>query len=1654
MSNVARAPKQWQLTKHETVNSFENWRQNLMYILALDPNFAPYLADGVTWLKKTAANPARGFEDDGQNVAVASRKTAAQKNATVELMLGQIANYCCVISRNSIIKGSTSLPDIWQKIRQHYGFQSTGAHFLDLADIKMLVDERPEDLYQRLMAFFEDNLLTASSGIKHHGEPVQADEDLTPTLENTVVFVWLQLVHPGLPNLVKQKYGSELRNKSLASLKPEISQALTSLLDELRSIEDTRAARLTDDARIAKSDSTFYPRRFTRSKSGSRPQTGSTRQCSLCKRLGRSYTSHNLLNCRFLTESDKQDIVRSRLVLEEDHTSDDDDITEGTCVDDPPLALLDSPSARRVDVVQSPYMNTYFQHHPVRVTLDTGATSNMISSSFAKRIKLPMSPANQRARQADGITPLDVLGEVHCRLTRGDHSFQLDALVVKQLDVDVLAGNPFLVTNDIATRPAKNQVVIRGSEIVNYGPSCSGESTIRRTQAYVLRGPPASTVVLPGEYIEFHTPPQCDPDLEWAIEPRLDSKSNGDAQPERAWPPPQVAPSIDHKIRLTNATQDPITVPKHDHVCQIRAITTPTSDSTVVHNPSQTSQPTPPSIDKPYSTHVCIDPDGILSDATKDKFRQANLAYDDVFRPSITKYNGASGKIESVVNMGPTLPPQRKGRVPQYNRNTLVELQDKCDNLETYGVLAKPEEVGVTVEYLNPSFLIRKPNGGSRLVTSFGEVGQYSKPQPSLMPDVGSVFRNIANWEVIIKSDLLKAFYQIPLARKSMKYCGIVTPFKGIRVYTRCAMGMPGSETCLEELMSRILGNQIQNGTVAKIADDLFVGGHDEQEALHNWTEVLQILHRNNITLSADKTIICPKSTNILGWIWTQGTLSASPHRVTALATVDPPTTVQGLRSFVGAYKVLSRVLRGYSDLLNPLDRATAGKQSRDKINWSDDLLAAFKEAQLALRSCKTITIPRPSDTLWVVTDGSVKKCGIAATLYAGRGSKLLLAGFFNAKLKRHQVTWLPCEIEALCISAAVKHFAPFIIQSSEPTQVLTDSKPCVQAYDRLCRGEFSASSRVTTFLSTVSRYHAHVRHIAGIANLPSDYTSRHPPTCTDRSCQICTFIQQDQDSVIRSLTVQEVIQGSTRMPFTSRAAWLATQQECGDLRRTHAYLQQGTRPTKKMTRIPDVKRYLKDVTIASDGMLIVRVDIPFQPTRERIVVPRQVLEGLITAIHIRFNHPSPHQTRQVFNRYFFALDADKAINTVGSACHFCSALKKVPTHLHPQTSNPPPDHIGVSFAADVMKRQRQLVFILRETITSYTLTSFIPSEKHSDLRDTILILCAEVKSLCDAPISIRVDPAPGFCALVNDPVLRKHNISLDVGNSKNPNKNPVAENAIQELGRECLNITPEGGPLSPVTLALATANINSRLRSSGLSARELWTQRDQITGEQLPITDRQIILSKHFSRTQNHGSSAVSKSGGKTKGPEPSLRIGDLVFLYGDGDKTHARDKYIVTDVQQDRCKVRKFTMSQYRSKVYDVPITSCYPVSPTALTHPPNTPIRDLYDSDTDTDQTAEQHVQDSTSSNELYHVDLYQHAPPPVTSHLPELPCDIVAPPETVTPPETVQHPETVAHPEPDGVPVDKCAPGDPCAPRRSTRTKRPPKWQREQDTWELS
>jgi len=1137
-----RPPKQWVLSEAENITSYANWQSNMLYHLSLCNDFAQFLE--TDWEKQPAIN--RGLTNDGAEIAEGNRKNAVQKKIILERMLGLIAQFAPSLLRNDIIKRSTSLSWIWQRIRRHYSFSQSEVNFLSLHTIKRKDDERYETFYQRIAAHLEDNLLTVTSGLQHDGEFPAEDEVMSPTTERLAVYMWLSLIDQRLPAYVARVYAHDLQSKTLKDIQPLLSESMDSLLGEIAAQEDIQIhySRSSYKAR-------YSPKPFLKSNpSALQSQANSAKNCTICKAAGRKSQGHNVASCWFLSKFEKLEIAKALQVTVND-VNDESDTTDGNQVNRVIHNEQEVPvtTVQKVECDTSPFFYAFYRHHSCHVVVDTGATSSIISRSFLKAVGITPRSTLHSARSADK-SKLDVQGEVHIVLQFAGLDLPLTALVIDTLESDILAGIPFCKQNDVHIHSKAESITI-GDINVPYGAKDIGKTyNINYAESFILRND-SPKVVMPGEFVEVYADQLKPFDGEVSIEPRIESPLSGSFTP--------------------------------------KYLTTPLL------------LPQGPSSSK-FSESVVVDPDGQLSSTDRLCFIETNKLFDNVFSTSLGCYNDQSGHIRANINIGPVEPPPRKEKLPLYNHGNLQQLQIEADKLEEMGVLAKPEDVGVQVKFVSPSFLVKKPNGGFRFVTAFNNLGQYARILPTANISCDHVLRRLSSFKYLIKTDFTKSFYQIRLAKSSMPYLATVTPIKGIRVYLRSAMGMPGSSEYLQELTSRVFGDFLQEGFVTMIADDLFIGANTIHELADNWSKVLERMHKNNLTLSASKTVICPKETVILGWLWKSGTLSPCSHKISALASVTPPKTCTAMRSFIGAFKAISRCIKGYSSLLSPLEDATKGLEGANSINWTQALTTCFNKAQTALRSPSILTIPKPSDHLILTVDASPVNKGLGATLFLQRDGKRHLAEFYSFKLKNHQLSWNPCELEALAISAGVNHFAPFVRESQHPLQVLTDSKPCAQAFRRLCNGQFSASARVSTFLSTLSSHKLTVNHLPGSVNSSSDYSSRHPVECNSLNCQICKFIENTAASVVNSVSVKDVLSGSVALPFLNKVAWRLAQHECADFRRTFAHLTQGTRPSRKSRNLKNLRRYLNVASVDDQGLIVVHKQDPGVPHRSLIV--------------------------------------------------------------------------------------------------------------------------------------------------------------------------------------------------------------------------------------------------------------------------------------------------------------------------------------------------------------------------------------------------------------------------------------------------------------------
>ena len=157
--------------------------------------------------------------------------------------------------------------------------------------------------------------------------------------------------------------------------------------------------------------------------------------------------------------------------------------------------------------------------------------------------------------------------------------------------------------------------------------------------------------------------------------------------------------------------------------------------------------------------------------------------------------------------------------------------------------------------------------------------------------------------------------------------------------------------------------------------------------------------------------------------------------------------------------------------------------------------------------------------------------------------------------------------------------------------------------------------------------------------------------------------------------------------------------------------------------------------------------------------------------------------------------------------------------------------------------------------------------------------------------VQVRVDNQSGMVALVNDKVLKKLNIEIIPGDPKNVNKNPVAERAVREIEDEILKIQSSDREITQSILAQSTMAVNNKIRYTGFTANELFTNTNSLTGEKLQINDKKLSDLQFQHRQKSHGSSAKFKA--TTRGSKlvnPIVKKGVIIMIKSDKSKHKAR--------------------------------------------------------------------------------------------------------------------------------------------------------------------
>ena len=247
-----------QLPEHSlSQQEFKDWTNELEIYLGQDEAMARFMTGRVygDWSSQEA-DPHRIDEvregdphlpeENAANCAAVLAELLSKRRRELRTFIGQIAKVASKNMYAAIVRHSTSLEWVYQKLREEYDIQTKGIHFLNIIDLQYdLETKTPAGFYNKYRTVILNNVGRTGKIIHWNGNnALNADAAVGPLFEDVIVMNVLNLIDPRLPKFVRKHYQLKMGDRRLMDIKTDIFTNLKEFLAEMEAAEQLSSLRL------------------------------------------------------------------------------------------------------------------------------------------------------------------------------------------------------------------------------------------------------------------------------------------------------------------------------------------------------------------------------------------------------------------------------------------------------------------------------------------------------------------------------------------------------------------------------------------------------------------------------------------------------------------------------------------------------------------------------------------------------------------------------------------------------------------------------------------------------------------------------------------------------------------------------------------------------------------------------------------------------------------------------------------------------------------------------------------------------------------------------------------------------------------------------------------------------------------------------------------------------------------------------------------------------------------------------------------------------------------------------------------------------------------------------------------------------------------
>ena len=261
--------------------------------------------------------------------------------------------------------------------------------------------------------------------------------------------------------------------------------------------------------------------------------------------------------------------------------------------------------------------------------------------------------------------------------------------------------------------------------------------------------------------------------------------------------------------------------------------------------------------------------------------------------------------------------------------------------------------------------------------------------------------------------------------------------------------------------------------------DDFTVYGSSFEQCLNNLETVLQRCKDKHLALNWEKCHFMVTEGIVLGHKISATGLEVDQSKISIIKTLAPPTTVKGIRSFLGHAGFYRRFIKDFSRIARPLCRLL---EKDTKFNFDDSCKATFEEIKIILVQALIMAAPEWDQEFEVMCDASDFAMG---AVLGQRKEKIFRAIYYASRtFNEAQENYSTTEKEMLAIVFACEKFRPYIMGSH--VIVHTD-----HAAIKYLMSKKEAKPRLIRWVLLLQEFDMEIKDKKGCDNVIADHLSR-----------------------------------------------------------------------------------------------------------------------------------------------------------------------------------------------------------------------------------------------------------------------------------------------------------------------------------------------------------------------------------------------------------------------------------------------------------------------------------------------------------------------------------------------------------------------------------